>query len=558
MRMHDPRIRHASFKEACRQPKYRELLIVAIIIAAVVLLATHIGARALWDPDEGRYAEMGREVLVLKDWVTPHLNYLLYFEKPMLFVWMEALSQKAFGVNAAAARIPPLICALGIVWLIWLIASRQWGRRAGLVASVALLTSTEFFVLANAVDINMPLAFFITATLAFFWLGHFQNRPRYYYLAWICAGLATLTKGPVGFILPAVTVMLYIIATRQFKLILQVKPLTGLIVFLLVTVPWFALVCRRNPDFFNFFFINQNLMRYTTTIHERYKPFWYFVPVVIGGFLPWTFLLPEVINQIRKARPPLASEVWFAIIWFAVTFLFFVPSQSKLATYVLPCFMPLALLTGYAFRATDRKPGLTFYSAAGLWLILGAALLALPLLASLGPLAYLSHPEDLVPVMDHGLAMGATMLGGTILAVLAARKYGSTHGVAALGLTLMILGLSFAGDWDYKRSPQAIVKNLPANAQLCAYGKYFQSSSFYAGRPVFLVGAMGELAFGQSRPNSLTLTPGEFFRRLQTRKDFFCLTKWDRIQSIRDKVPDIRVVARQGEMVLINAEVTNR
>ncbi len=121
--------------------KNYERLIFAIIVAAVILLATHIDSRALWDPDDGRYAEMGREVLALNDWGTPYLNYLLYFEKPMLFIWMEAFSQKLFGINAVAARIPPLLCALGIVLLIWRIASRKWGLRAGLTACAVLLTS---------------------------------------------------------------------------------------------------------------------------------------------------------------------------------------------------------------------------------------------------------------------------------------------------------------------------------------------------------------------------------------------------------------------------------
>lgn len=530
-------------------PKRYERLIIAMIIAAVVLLATHIGTRALWDPDEGRYAEMGREVLVLKDWVTPHLNYVLYFEKPMLFVWMEALSMKLFGINAAAARIPPLVCALGIAFLIWLIASRQWGRRAALVACAALLTSTEFFVLANAVDINMPLTLFITAALAFFWLGHFHEQPRYYYLAWISAGLATLTKGPVGFILPAGTIMIYILVTRQFRLILQAKPLTGLIVFLLVMAPWYVLVSQRNPDFFDFFFINQNLMRYTSTIHQRYQPLWYFVPVVIGGFLPWTFLLPSAIKKIKGQ--PIPNPVWYAIIWFAVTFLFFTPSQSKLATYVLPCFMPLALLLGYAFREADEKAGVLFYCAAALWLILGITLLVFPMLVSSGLLAHLRNPDNIAPVVKYGPIMGMTMLGGAILAILTSRKYGAVPGYAALGLTLMLLGLSFAPAWDTMKSTEAVLKDLPADARLCMYGKYFQSASFYAGRPVYLVGTMGELAFGQSHPNPLTIDQGEFFRRMQTQKGFFCLTESDHLPLIMDKVADARVVARQGEMVMV-------
>jgi 4-amino-4-deoxy-L-arabinose transferase-like glycosyltransferase len=397
----------------------------------------------------------------------------------------------------------------------------------------------------------MPLALFVTAALSFFWLGHFEKKTGYYYLAWISAGLATLTKGPVGFILPAGAILIYILATRQFTLLLKVKPVNGMIVFLMVTAPWYVLVCQRNPDFFDFFFINQNLLRYTTTMHERYKPFWYFVPVVIVGFLPWTFMLPAVVKQVWKNRPPLASEVWFTIIWFAVTFLFFIPSQSKLATYVLPCFMPLALLTGYASHKADPETRLGFSCAVAIWLIIGAALTVVPFIHTSGIFDAMQHPERITPVIRYGVIMGTVMLVGSLLAIMAARNCGTVSGFALLGITLMFSGLGFSGQWDGMRSTRDIVHHLPANAQLCAYGRYYHSAAFYGRRPLYLVGTMGELAFGQSHPNTLTISREEFFSRLHTRKDFYCLTKTDRLVSIMENAPNVTIVAHQGDMVLI-------
>ena len=334
-------------------------------------------------------------------------------------------------------------------------------------------------------------------------------------------------------------------------LLLKVKSITGPIVFLIVTAPWYVQVCRANPDFFDFFFINQNLLRYTMTVHKRYQPFWYFVPVVIGGFLPWTFLLPAVIRQIWENLQPLASEVWFTVIWFAVTFLFFIPSQSKLATYVLPCFMPLALLIGYACRDAAPQARLGFSWAVALWLIIGAALTAVPFIHTSGLFAAMHHPERITPVIRYGIIMGPIMLVGSLLAIMAARRFGSVPGFALLALTLMFVSLGFSGQWDGMRSTRDIVQYLPANAQVCAYGKYYQSTAFYGRRPVYLVGAMGELAFGQSHTNALTINRNEFFSRLQTRKDFYCLTKTDHLASITEKVTKVRIVARQGELVLI-------
>ena len=533
------------------QDKRYQNLIILIIVAAALLLAAHIGARALWDPDEGRYAEMGREVLVLKDWVTPHLNYLLYFEKPMLFIWMEAISQKIFGVNEAAARIPPLACALGMVFLVWLVASRQWGRRAGLVASVVLITSLEFFGLANAADINMPLALFVTAALAFFWLGHFQSRPGYYYLAWGCAGLAVLTKGPVGLILPLATVFIYLVATRQFKLLVQAKPLTGLLVFLAVTLPWYVQVCRRNPDFFDFFFINQNLMRYTTTVHHHYQPFWFFIPVIIGGFLPWTFLLPAAIKRMQLSRGAIPNPIWYTIIWFATAFLFFTPSQSKLITYILPCFAPLSLLFGYAFRASDQEAGISIYPIAALWALIGIVLIAFSLLAPSGIIQHAPHNENLTPLVKNGLYMGAIIMAGALAGIIVALKIGAVPGYAILGLALMVTGLTFAGSWDQVKSTKALLKDFPPDAQLYAYSKYFQSSTFYARRPVRLVHDMGELTFGQTHDNSTTIDKGVFLDLVHKGEHIYCLTETDHATEITDRAPSARILAQDEKHVLI-------
>lgn len=532
-----------------RNDSYHRLLF-ALIAVATALLSLHIGSRALWDPDEGRYAEMGREVLALHDWLTPHLNYLLYFEKPMLFPWSEAISQGLLGMNAAAARIPPLLCALGIVALVGWMAAREWGRRAGLIAAVVLLTSVEFFLLANVVDINMPLALFITACLVCFWQGHKLERPRYYYAAWACAGLAVLTKGPIGLVIPAGIIFCYILATRRFRLIIEVRPLSGLLVFLAVAAPWYVLVCRHNPEFFNFFFINQNLERYTSTIHNRYQPFWYFGPVVIGGFLPWTFLLPEAIR--RLAKKPLSDAVIFCLIWFAVTFLIFVPSQSKLATYVLPCFMPLALLIGCAFASADQEPGWLFYCECALFMILSVALLALPTLLSAGLIAYPHHhPERMALIAASGVRLGLTLLIGVCAAMLVARHSGTVPGYAIIGLTLLVFVLSFAGRLDSTRSTAELVRQLPPEAQLVAYGKYPHSAAFYARRPLYLVGSMGELTFGQAHPNRLTISREELLRRLQDRSDVFCVTEQDHLATLTVVLPNLRIVARQGDMVLV-------
>jgi len=524
-----------------------------MIIIVGLLLALHMGSRALWDPDEGRYAEMGREVLILSDWVTPHLDYLLYFEKPMMFVWMEALSQKAFGVNETASRIPPLLCAFGTVFLVWLAASRQWGKRAGLISALVLTTAVEFFVLANSADINMALSFFVTAALTFFWIAHFENKPGYYYLAWISMGLATLTKGPVGFVLPAGIVFVYILATRQFRLILEARPLTGMLAFLLVTLPWYIMVCRRNPEFFNFFFVNQNLMRFATKIHHRHQPFWFFIPVIIGGFVPWTFLVPAVFKRLKHKWKTIPETVVFSLVWFAVAFLIFTPSQSKLATYILPCFPPLSMLIGYTFKDSEEKAGKGLYILAAIWSLIGLVMIILPFLSTTGLFDNIRHPENIRPVIEHGVYMGLVLLAGSIAGVMTGKKAGLIPGFGMIGLALLLTGLLFSGSWDSTQSTKAILENLPANARLCAYSKYYQSSTFYAKRPVYLVGEMDELTFGQTHRNNITIDEKSFPDLLMKDCNMYCLTREKNVEDILKKVPNARIISKEGQLVLINA-----
>lgn len=512
----------------------------------------HLGQRALWDPDEGRYAEIARGILVENDWMTPHLNYLLYFEKPMMFMWMVAASFKIFGFSEWAARLIPCLSALGGIALIWLMARDLWGNRAGIVASLSLITSIEYFILARTVDINMTLTLFITATMVFFWLGHKQGKGTYYLLAWACAGLAVLTKGPIGVILPLGGIGLYIIITRQWSSIKESMPIVGIMVFLAVSLPWYVTVCLKNPDFFSFFFIDQNIMRYVTNECRRYQPWWYFFPVIIGGFLPWSVLIPEAIRRAftGKGNRKVPGEIWYIASWFGVIFLFFSLSNSKVATYVLPCFPPLSLFIGYLFRENYKRSSIGFICAAFLWLVLGAGLILYPELVSGG---ILKVSDNLVPLMDIGCIMGVIILVGTFAGVWLGKRYNAVAGFACLGIAFMIVVISFAPRWDYLRSTKALIHHVPEDARLCAYVRYFPSSSFYAERRVYLVDSRGELVFGQARctEKEYIMTRPEFYTFMKQERNVYCLAYDKYLGLIKENVPGLVMAGHKGDLWLV-------
>jgi 4-amino-4-deoxy-L-arabinose transferase-like glycosyltransferase len=508
-----------------------------------------LGPRALFDPDEGRYAEMAREILALHDWVTPHLNYLLYFEKPMMFMWLEAISFKVFGVSEWAARLVSLLEALGGVFLVGLLAKKLWGIRAALIASLCLITSVEFFVLASAVDINMTLSFFITAAFVFFWLGHTEGRSGYFYLFWASMACATLTKGPIGVILPGGAIGIYILITRQFKLISQSRPVTGILLYLALTLPWFILVCMRNPDFFNFFFINQNIQRYTMS-KERYQPFYYFFLIIIIGFLPWTFLLPTVLKETWVHKR--SQELIYIALWFGFIFAFFTPSHSKLATYILPCFPPLALLTAYAIHTAPAKARMPLILTGIVWCIAGIVLVMSPFILTHGLMNLTGNGIE--PFMHYGPLMGAIVIIGVIAGLLFGLKYDNAAGIGIIGVTIMIVALIFSPLWDDKRSTRTLVKDMPPQAKLYTYESYYPSSSFYTQGKVVLVDYSGELNFGvmHSIAQGTMLTADELAMLMKTDKDAYCLSDMKSFPELHARIPDLTIVRRTGDMCLLN------
>jgi 4-amino-4-deoxy-L-arabinose transferase-like glycosyltransferase len=523
------------------------------LIASVAILFLNLGHRALWDPDEGRYAEMAREILVLHDWVSPHLNYLLYFEKPMMYIWLVAISFKTFGISEWAAHLVSLISALGGVFLIGLMARKLWGYRAGLVASLSLLSSLEYFFLASAVDINMTLTLFITSAMVFFWFGHMENKPLYFTISWASMALATLTKGPIGIILPLGAISLYIILSRQYALIKEARPIPGILIFLAISLPWYIIVSMRNPDFLSFFFVKQNLLRYAAS-HEHNQPLYYFPLVILVGVIPWTFMLPSAIKGIWHRKMPM--EIIYILTWFLLILLFFTPSQSKLVSYVLPSFPPFSLIMGYTLKDIRTNGWSPLYAAGILSMFIGISLIFFPVLASHGvvniPLA------GLAPLISIGAEAGAIITLGAVMAILLGRKYDNALGLAIISLSAMVTITAFAPKWDTLHSTKSLVQGLPSSARLCAYRGYYPSSSFYSGKQVILVESTGELEFGikHNREKNSILSINDLTRMMKSDKNTYCLTSIHHLPSLHEKIPGFVIVRKSSSLCLLNVPAT--
>jgi Dolichyl-phosphate-mannose-protein mannosyltransferase len=279
-------------------------LAIYALLAAIVYLPG-LGRPALWEPDEGRYAEIAREMVVSGDYVTPRDDYELYFEKPPLVYWAEAASIHIFGVNEFAVRLPAALFSIGQVVFTAAMAETMLGAATGFFAALVLALSPLFFGFARFATLDPALAFFLTGALGAFYFAARDDsfsRPssrRWMLISAAMLALGTLAKGPVALLLGGAIPLAWIAVERRLRQIAQMPLIWCGIIYAAIVVPWFILIEARNPGFLNFFFIHEHLERYVSSNEHGWGP-WFFIPIVIGGMWPWIFFVPPGWSAMRS------------------------------------------------------------------------------------------------------------------------------------------------------------------------------------------------------------------------------------------------------------------
>ncbi|MFM0286718.1 glycosyltransferase family 39 protein [Paraburkholderia megapolitana] len=340
--------------------------ILLLVIALAVIWFVPLGWRHLIPSDEGRYAEMAREMLVTGDWITPRYNAYKYFEKPPLQTWANALTFAWFGIGEWQARLYTALTGFAGVLLIGFTGARVFNAATGVFAAVVLSSSPYWNLMGHFNTLDMGLSFWMELTLCALLLAQRPNLPSssarlWMWVCWISMALAVLSKGLIGVILPGAVLVIYTLVARDWALWKRLYLVSGLILFFAVATPWFVLVQQRNPEFLNFFFIVQQFDRYLTPEQNRPGPIYYFAAVMLVGFLPWlSVAVQSVRHALRMPRQPNGfSPALVMLVWSAFIFVFFSVSHSKLVSYTLPIAPPLALLIGMYLplvpRATFRR-----------------------------------------------------------------------------------------------------------------------------------------------------------------------------------------------------------
>ena len=479
--------------------------LILLALALVLLWFLPLGAHSLFDPDEGRYAEIPREMLQSGDWITPRLDGIKYFEKPPLHYWATAAAYRLFGVHEWTARLwTALGGALGVLLLIGL-GARVYGRSVGLLAGALLAGSGYYFVLAHLVTLDMGLSFALQFALAGLVLlvaepGAARAAP---WLLALGVALGFLAKGLVAILIPGAVGVLYLLLRRDWGLVLRARPWWTLLVLLLLAGPWVYAVSARNPEFPRFFFVHEHFERFLTRVHDRYEPDWFFIPVLLLGFVPWTTLLPgAALRAWRDARAGDGAALMLGL-WVIFVFAFFSLSQSKLIPYIVPLFPALALLVAREVEALDAKR-----LARHLGFVAGASLLLLLSLAawagtSAGQRRLVQLGPEAVAWLFAAIALGAAGSGAGAWIAARGRRLAAVLAAGVATAVTVTLLLYASGSIERQRDMMAAIDSLraalrPASAFYCV-ADYTQPVPFYLGRTCTLVRYQGELRFGLSQ-----------------------------------------------------------
>lgn len=550
----------------------RLIHVLLLLALCGLLLFWGLGATGLTDRDEGRNADAGREMLETGDWITPTFNYEPRFYKPVLIYWLMSASYAAFGVNEFAARFPSALFGTALILLQYWFLSRWRGPQLGLVGALMLLLNIEIIGLSRMALTDGALIFFTTLAQLAFWVGfHGEGRARHWlWLFYAGMGLATLTKGPVGFIVPLVTIILYLSVTRRWNQFWRAGfPLAGTALFILLTLPWYATMLAIHGSTYVTIARAQTVGRFLAPMEGHGFGVFFYIPVLLLGFFPWSGLLPAALyvtfknwRASRNAFPnsevqPLALSTQsfdklrtpshieghsalelFAALWVIGSFCFFTLSSTRLQHYIAPLFPGAAILTACYWHRSLLDPAvrgarLSIHLMMGLGLLLAMSFASIPWLYAkflnkmlaefpaaglLDPSAPEAGPHAAAMVLLVGMALvgyfglndqrraGAFWVAGATLALVA---------LIVLQFTLPLANRYFIA--PAQELAYAAGVNLQASDQLIMYGATRPSAVFYAKRKVTFIprGEEETLRTLLAKPvRTMVLLPESFYAKM--------------------------------------------
>lgn len=461
--------------------------------AALALLFGFNSALAITDSVEANYALTAKEMVVSGDWLSPQIYGNYWFDKPVFFYWFTALGFKLFGFTEFAARFFPACFGLGGLGLLVWGGRKLFDDKTAFYSGLVLLTSLEFFLISKSVITDALLFFFFSGTLLFFYLGYSTPQKNYYYGMYACAALATLTKGPIGFLLPGLILVLFLSIDKGWRQLQSMKLASGTLLFLLLALPWYtAMIYLHGAAFTENFLGTHNFLRATVSEHPRDNVIYYYTVVNLLALFPWSGLLPQCLyhnfkKQGRWQKPERVTV--FLLLWTVVVFVFFQNMATKYITYTYPLLFPVALLLG---RFLARKgsavvsKGYLLFNSCFYLLLLGAV--------------YWCAQQGILAVQEEWLLRLTALAGlGIVYAALNYRKKYLPLAVAALALffnlaLVPVVAVPFSDIRSGKQLALQLQAEYPEQTEIGLYGSYPTSAVFYSGKKIVKLLPQNEMA----------------------------------------------------------------
>jgi len=532
------------------------------LLACTLIWFSGLEYRGLFMPDEGRYADIPREMLDANDWVTPRLNGIKYLEKPPLQYWATAGIFRLFGADEWTARLWPAISGLLCIAFTAFAAFRFAPGAPWTPAALTLAGSWGFFLGAQFLTLDMGLTLFLTVAMLSYALSRFADaraQRNWMLLAWAAAACAVLSKGLEGIVIPGLVLAVYVAVERDLSPLRRLHWIPGVCLFAAIVLPWFVLVQHRNPEFFRFFFIHEHFERYLLPDHHRPGPWWYFVPVALVGLWPWTPAVPAAIA--RAWRTPAADGFKvdrFLAIWAGVVIVFFSASHSKLPGYILPAVPAILLLFARHYPALSER----VRRAPALACVAGGLLLAL-LAAALPAWSERLSWKAFEAAYSIWLLGAALVLSAAGLAALGLQKRARpevSFALVALGSLLAVqLVLSGTHVLDAHYSSERLIDRIageglrfPRDAPFYSVASYDQSVPFYLGRSVTLVAHKDELAPGiAAEPGKYVGAGEEFLARWRDDREAFAIMTPRLYEKLRGEGLPGHILAGDARWIIV-------
>ncbi len=420
-------------------------LLLLVIISFQILYG--IGASPLLDPDEPVYAETAKEMIRFGDYLSPRIYNEYWYDKPPIFYWLVVASLKLFGgFSELAARLPAALMAIGAILMTALASARLFGARTGFWSGIVMGTSVILMYMGKASVTDSTLLFFITAAL-------FSFIHRHYWLMYLACGLAVMTKGPIGVVFPAGIIFFYLLATRQPERLLRLHVLRGLLLVVVVGLPWYVYMYDVHGMAFLREFIGfHNVSRFTAPLHPVRAHWWFYLPVLVLGFFPWTGLLVQSVkNAFYRSFGEEARQLAFFQVWWIFVLIFFSIAQTKQVSYMLLLTPALSTIIAWNLARMLEDWRQTHFAWAG-----GSALMFLIL-----GLGWLMSGDSFAELAEGGLWLGAlTLVLGTAIVYcitashrlhLAAWLHAAT-GILTMAIAFGVLMPAVSGHFSVKQT----------------------------------------------------------------------------------------------------------